>query len=80
MPPTTGQREDWLAANFLELRKAEVQLLRIHLPRTTVNKGIKEGPQPRRARPFQHSPPSTAGLAPILRTRRWADRPRSYSV
>ena len=37
MPPTAGQREDWLAANFLELRKAEVQLLRIHLPRTPVN-------------------------------------------
>ena len=63
MPPTTGQREDWLAANFPELRKAEVQLLRIHLPRTTVNKGIKEGPQPRRARPFQHYSPFDGGIS-----------------
>src|SRR5215212_10717089 len=28
--------------NFLELRKAEVQLSRIHLPRTSVNKGKEE--------------------------------------
>jgi hypothetical protein len=29
-------------ANFRELRKAEVQLLRIHIPRTPVNNGKKE--------------------------------------
>src|SRR5215208_10225 len=38
-------------ANFRELRQAEVQLLRIPLPRTPVNKGMKEGrsasPRPR---------------------------------
>jgi hypothetical protein len=30
-------------ANFSELRKVEVQLRRIRLPRTSVNKSIREG-------------------------------------
>jgi hypothetical protein len=32
--------------NFLELRKAEVQLPRIPIPRTRVNKGISKGRNP----------------------------------
>jgi hypothetical protein len=32
-----------LNANFVELRKSEVQLRRIPLPRTWVNKGMKKG-------------------------------------
>jgi hypothetical protein len=38
--------------NVLELRLAEVQLRGIHLPRTSVNKGKKEG-RSYDARPFQ---------------------------
>src|SRR5215203_5183210 len=48
--------------NFGELRKGEVQLLRIHLPRTSVNKGaMKKGQSPRRS-----SDPSRSSAARAL--------------
>ena len=34
--------EDFLGTNFLELRKPEVQLRRILLPHTLVNKGMSK--------------------------------------
>jgi hypothetical protein len=39
--------------NFLELRKAEVQLPRITIPRTRVNKGKKKGRDRQEPRLFQ---------------------------
>src|SRR5215212_889541 len=54
--------ENSVPANFLELRKTEVQLPRIILPRTPVNKGAnKKGQSPRRS-----SDPSRSSAARAL--------------
>jgi hypothetical protein len=54
---------DERGANFVELRKAEVQLLRTPLLRPPVNKGQKQGAKPRRTRSF---PFGGERLAPII--------------
>ena len=43
---TPGSFRTLINLNFLELRKAEVQLRRIPLPRTPMNKGVRKGRSP----------------------------------